>query len=433
MQEPAQLYKKPYFLFGLILLLHIGSWILLKPIWPNGPSDDPFQYAWNANQLIHHTFHLNYDPYPNRFGVFVPTSFIFYLFGESPYTTSLWPLIASLLTLCVVFVLLKKVANSTVALFAAFLLATNLQQLAYSLELYPDLIVSFYALAAVVVLYYGREKSDKKILFATLFQLILLAGFMTKETMLLLGPFILLTLITDLFQKNHLLFWKWTIGLSALSILLFFGFYYLMTGDPLFRIRSLTDLVQYRILDEAMSKSITDVNSANLFIWLNHNLAYIFLLVFSIPLFLSSIKGKWNQLNVYISVYALLMLAQLIIIFHTPKMGIIYMQDRHWMFLLAPLSILAAYFFSNPDKKHLRIVLFLLAGLSICNYIEWGLFRGLLFSLFLVAGLVEYYWKQTRSIVWTIPFFILLVYFISANTNYREVNANRSVKIQNQK
>jgi 4-amino-4-deoxy-L-arabinose transferase-like glycosyltransferase len=433
MSDHIPLYKNPYCLLGLILLLHVVCWLLLKPIWPNGPSDDPFQYAWNANRLLSHTFHLNYDPYPNRFGVFVPVSFFFCLFGENPYTISLWPLVSSLFTISLVFVFLNKLTTSTIALFASFLIAVNIQQIAYSLELYPDLIVSLYAAAAVLVLYYGREKTEKKILFAALFNLILLLGFLTKETILLLGPFLVITLIADLIQKKHHLFWKWTIGFSVLTLLALFEFYALLTGDPFNRIKSLADLVLYRILDEDMSKSITDVNSSNIFVWLNHNLGYIFLLLFSIPTLLESVKGKWDQLRVYISVYTLIMLAQLILIFHTPKMGIIYMQDRHWMFLIVPLAILSAAFFSNPDKKHLRLAILLLSTLALYNYLEWGLLRGLLFFLFAGVSAFDYFWKRRRSMIWVFPFLILLSHFVSSNSNYRPANANRSMKIQNQK
>ncbi len=433
MTGKAFAFKNPYVLLSLILLLHIAAWICLKPIAPNGPSDDPFQYAFNARALINHNYHSDYLPYPNRFGVFVPVSLIFRLFGENPYTTSLWPLLASLMTIALVFLFLKKTAGTYIAALAAFLVAVNIQQVAYSLELYPDLIVSFYAIAAVLTLYYGRERSERKAGPAILLQLILVLGFLTKETIVLLGPFLLLVLIVDLVQKKHHLFWKWTLGFSILSVLLLLGFYYRLTGDPFYRIRAISDLLQYRILDADMSKSITDVNSSNVLIWLNHNLAYVFLLVFSIPAFVSSLKEKWSSVKTYMAAYAALMLVQLLVIFHTPKMGIIYMQDRHWMFLIAPLAVLSASFISNADKKYLSLVIGIFLALCVFNYFELGGMRALLFFLFLSASLVCYFLKQSRSLVLLIPFLVLLAYFVYSNSNFRAANASRTMNIQNQK
>jgi len=426
-------FKNPYLLLGLILLLHTAAWILLKPIAPNGPSDDPFQYAFNANSLINHSYHPDYLPYPNRFGVFVPVSLIFRLFGENPYSTSLWPLIASLLTIALVFFFLNKFADTAIASVAAFLIAVNIEQVSYSLELYPDLIVSFYAFAAVLLLYYGPEQSGNKILSAALFVLTLVLGFLTKETILLLVPFILLCLITDIIQKKHFRFWKLTIVFSLLSLVFLFGFYYRLTGDPFYRIKSMLDLVQNRILDTDMSKSITDVNSSNLLIWLNHKLAYLFLLLFSIPMLISCIKKKTLLLETYISIYSAYLFVLLAVIFHTPKMGIIYMQDRHWMFLIAPLAVLSASFICRPDKKFLWFLIPTLLILCIYNYFEMGSMRALLFFLFLAICLILYFVKQGNYKLLTLPFLFLLVYFVWSNSNYRLENASRSMKIQNQK
>lgn len=173
-------------LLFLILLFHITAWFLLKPVWP---FSDDYWYAFHAHNFLEGHLNLTYNQFQNRFGVYIPASFLFYFFGITPYTLALWPLLASCFTIAIVFLFLDKTANTTIAFVSSFLIATNTMQLTYSITIFPDLIVSFYCIAAVLVLYLGRQK-DQKLMYPVLLNVILLLGFLTKETILLVMPFL---------------------------------------------------------------------------------------------------------------------------------------------------------------------------------------------------------------------------------------------------
>src|ERR1035438_1302757 len=118
----------------LILLLHIAGWIILKPVYPH--SDD-YCYAADAHNFLHHPFHLTYNKFQNRLGVYLPTAFFFTLFGISPYIISLWTLITSNLTIILVFMFVNKIADTSwsgnaIPNVASFLIAINVLQITYS-------------------------------------------------------------------------------------------------------------------------------------------------------------------------------------------------------------------------------------------------------------------------------------------------------------
>src|SRR4029077_14544355 len=97
--------KSKYFTLFLILLLHVLAWFAFKPVWPS--SDDYF-YTTKALSVFSGSglSELQYRP-----GVFLPPAIIFKLFGTTDYTISIWPLIASMLTISIVFLFTHKYAN----------------------------------------------------------------------------------------------------------------------------------------------------------------------------------------------------------------------------------------------------------------------------------------------------------------------------------
>jgi 4-amino-4-deoxy-L-arabinose transferase-like glycosyltransferase len=429
--------RKSYVIPALLLLLHTLAWYIMHPVPPTGPGDDALEYVNNAKSVFSSGFHVGFDQFQNRFGVYVPVHFLFLLFGTSAWIVSLWPLLVSLTTILMVYVFLNRLTGKRVAVIAAALIAVNLEQVTYSLVLFPDLLVAFYAGAVILVLYYARTMSRNKIVSAVYLQLLWILGFLTKETMLLTLPFIALVAANDVIHKRHLDFWRPTLLIAILSSLLLAGFYYLLTGDAFHRLKSMTNYLSVKVdPNDEQSANIRAHNSSNLLVWINRNLHYLFILLLSIPMIYRCFREKWSGLRTYMSVYALYLLMLFAILFHTPHVSELYMESRHWMFLIFPLSVLAAWTIHDFNRQSLWFVMGALGVLAMYNFWAAGAARSMLFGLFLAGALADYYffvYKGKRYYLLLLPFLVLLGYFIETNTNLRPQNALRQEEIQSQK
>lgn len=408
-----------YFLLGIIILLHIAGWLLLRPVWP---LSDDFLYSFHAHKFLTGSFHLSYNHFQNRLGVYLPVSLFFNYFGISPYTISLWPLIVSIFSIVIVFLFVDKILHTSLAFISSFVISTNILQITYSIALFPDLIVSFYCIAIILILYYGREHKQEQILYPILINILLLIGFLTKETILLIGPFVFIVLIYDLYLKRNILFWKRTFFVGLFSLGFLFLMYYLITGDAFHRIRSMVYFADHKMMGPGIEQQITSMWSSNIFLWFNNELGYIFLLLFSIPTFFTLKQENLNSFKTYIAIYTILLLIEYIILFHTKKYGVVIMCDRMWMLLIAPFSILSAYFIFKAENKFYIVLAILFTLLAITNYYFINLNRALLFVMFLFAIVCSFYLKKLNnkwSLILLVPFLVLCIYFIYRNSNYR--------------
>lgn len=422
--------KNKYTLLTLILLVHIASWLLLKPVWP---FSDDYCYSLKAHEFLNGDFNLTYSQFQNRFGVYVPASIIFYFFGIDPYTVALWPLLASCFTIVVVFLFLDKITNTTVAFFASFLIEMNIMQITYSIALFPDLIVSLYCIASILLLYYGRQYENTSIRYPLLLNLVLLIGFLTKETILMISPFFILVLVYDLYQKQNILFWKRTIAFGIGSILLQFLMYYSITGDAFFRIRSLFEF-NNGLLDEKTANNIKAMFSSNIFKWLNGELGYVLILIVTVYSFCSLRKKSITDFHSYITIYSLLLLFEFIFLFHTEKYGVVFMQSRLWILIIAPMAIVMANLIYSAENKFYIFLILVFTAMGLYNYFAVSFHRALLYGLFLVTAVFSYFLKQKNK-QWNLlllPFPILAGYFIYSNSNYRVGSLGSSNLIKEQ-
>jgi len=437
MKRMQKLYESPYLPVGILLLLHTLAWLLMHPLPTTGPGDDAFAYVNLAKSIFSPGFHLSYDQFQNRFGVYVPVYFIFRWLGENPYTTALWPLCMSLLTIGMSYRFLIRLAGKRVAFIAGSLVAMNLEQVDLSLVLFPDLLVAGYATFFVFLLYYAREMGRKEIFLAALLQLIWITGFLTKETMLLTLPYTGILAVADLTAKKNRSFWKATGTFSLISCLALAWGYYALTGDPFHRLRSMQEYIHYRMpVNDDPAADIRAHNSGNLLIWLNHNLHYLFVLLLSLPVMYTNLKAEGGGLKKYLSGYAIYLLLLFSFLFYLPGIGTLFMQSRHWTFVIVPLAMLAAFFITGSDRTSLRLLIGIFAFLGVYNFFAVGPFRAALFALFLTAAGADYYfleYKGKRMYLLLLPFLGLLSYYIFANTNFRPENAGHYEQIQDQK
>ncbi|WP_303311316.1 glycosyltransferase family 39 protein [Hymenobacter sp. BT730] len=204
---------------------------------------DDYHYARLAHELAAGTFQVNPDaehlliePFRERLLVFAPVALFYRLFGVGIYTTTLWPLLCTVGTLVLCWALYRRRAP-LVAAGAMVLLGLHYFMLTLSNYLYPDNILMFWALASASALLYGRRESQQHPRrWGISFALLTLAAFLAKETLVFYLPFYGGVLMVDLFRRQHKPFWLASLGAGLLLLLGYLSFYYLYTGDALYRL-----------------------------------------------------------------------------------------------------------------------------------------------------------------------------------------------------
>lgn len=227
-------------LLAILLVVHVVAWaqhpfLFLYDL-------DSQHYARLAGEMLTGKFELASHTFNNRVGVTAPTALLYRALGIGPRTTTLWPLVASLLTIVAVFATAYRTFGRTAALLAALLLSTNIVQVEYAAHLLPDIVVSGFMLGSTALLYAGRDPrpgpSSRPWLMGSLIALTLLAALVTKETVVWIGPFFLGILILDLVRRKNLRLWLATVTTGLVCLGLFFLAYYLATGNALHALAS---------------------------------------------------------------------------------------------------------------------------------------------------------------------------------------------------
>ncbi|HTB07299.1 MAG TPA: glycosyltransferase family 39 protein [Bacteroidia bacterium] len=409
--------KGKYLPLSLILFLHIIAWFDLKPIWPN--SDD-FNYTLEALKLMNGHFHLSPSEFQIRMGVYVPVTILSWLMGLSPYTISLWPLLVSLLGISGTYLIVRKYAGDSIATISSALIAINILQITFSAALYPDIMIACYGNLLVLIVFHGRTK--ERYIYPILSCVLVILAFLTKEAIVFVYPFLAFISISDLIHNRNRWFWKKIFLCGICSSIMVFTFYYLLTGDVLYRLKTSYGFAKEGIIFGDVEQKIKSLYSSNLFIWLLKQPGFIFIILFSLPA-LFTIKNKPNDFKQYLTIYSLFLLVQFGVLFFLPKYGVIFMQERNWLLIIIPLSILTAYFINEPEKKWIYIIAALLLILIPINYLIVDTKRALLYALFLIPLLLILLKPELKKAL-LLPFFILAIYFLWTNTNYKAINAN---------
>lgn len=420
--------KKDGALLFLIVFIHVVCWFAMKPVFPHG---DPLVYFVNAKRILEHEYFLSQSVQSHRYGVFIPQSVLIWLFGESPYIINLWTLICSIFTILLAYFFTLKFINRIVAAIAGLLLSVNLIQVIYSSTVFPDIVVSLFALCCIYFIYKGRQEKPFWLKNSFLFILSFAFGFSAKESIILVLPFMAFIFWIDWKRNNFFNFQK---SISVLLIL-FTAFIFvsskILTGDFLFFYKSYSNYTVFMPLIN-LGDLLKHISYQPL-LWFNSQLGYIFLLVFSMPAIINGItkKDKFQSLESFISLYGLILFLSLwggsISILN---FGYIPLVDRRWMLLIAPLCILSAITIHGIIQNAIsRKAAYFLIGvfilLGIFNAIEFTIIRGALFFAFAVmlmlqemAGRKIVNSKWIRVGIMLLPFFILAIQFLRTNSNY---------------
>lgn len=200
---------------------------------------DDLSYSLYASKIAAGTFdfasHQGHT-FIHRPAVYIPTAFLYFIFGTNVYTYTIWPLIC---TLAAVFILYKYSPTDTEdeKALSLVLLGLNFFYLYFSNIFYPDNIVTFFGFAGALLCYWTRTREHNSIASGAGVALLLFIAFLAKETAVFYLPFLIGLAISDSIKGDIKLkpFWLAAV-LSGLVLGVFYlVYYYQTTGHPLQR------------------------------------------------------------------------------------------------------------------------------------------------------------------------------------------------------
>lgn len=199
---------------------------------------DDMQYAELAAGLLKGEVDFD-DHFTFRFPVIAATALSYQLFGINDFASSLPAMVLTILTLVIVYAMLRRHGLQTTVLGLG-LTATSQFILLYSNKLMPDIYLAFFTLTAAWFYYRDRYESPKHtVLNAVAFAMSLWFGFMSKGTVVLLLPWLLYLFVADCLQKRNGKFWRWATLTGAVCLMVYFAAIKLMTGEFFYRFKSI--------------------------------------------------------------------------------------------------------------------------------------------------------------------------------------------------
>lgn len=210
-----------------------------------GSSDD-LSYAIIADEIRSGVYQPQPHPFYQRLAATAPVALIYSLFGVNLTTTVLWSLLASLILIATVHRLGTHLFGPLAGFLAALLLAANPLQIENSLSLNTDVILALFLFFSVILVRLGRGGSSSR---WQKFQGVGLAlcftgGFLAKMSIVWFAPLIVAFMAYDLLKgRENLPFWQGFLLTGFVAASTYFLAYYLVTGDPLFRVNGIETLM----------------------------------------------------------------------------------------------------------------------------------------------------------------------------------------------
>lgn len=162
--------------WGCIIFLVLCAIIIRLFIFNGGiRGSDAFAYAQYAHDIATCEYEVSQikNFYGFRYILLIPTALSYYLFGVNDISSSLFPLLCSLLNIVVIFVITERVFNIKTALLAGILLVFYPLDITFATLLGPDSVIPLLSSLAVLCYLIADEgdasKQDYLFLLAGLF------------------------------------------------------------------------------------------------------------------------------------------------------------------------------------------------------------------------------------------------------------------------
>jgi 4-amino-4-deoxy-L-arabinose transferase-like glycosyltransferase len=231
-QPWAQVAQAPWILPTIlaVLALAVRLWCFTGLI-----ASDDVLYAHYARLLASGRYSVEANHMALRFGLLLPVAGAYALFGVSELTTVLVPLLASVASVILVFLIGRRQFGVKAGVIAALLMASFPLSIRYGSILVPEPVAGFYILTALWLYLSSRESG--RLTTATAAGIFLGVAYLTRELALFV---ILAVLIEAAWQRR----WRMFLAVAFGSLIVVIGeqlCFWFVSGDPLLRLHAMAD------------------------------------------------------------------------------------------------------------------------------------------------------------------------------------------------
>jgi hypothetical protein len=344
---------------------------------------DEVAYLQLGHQLWSNESVVSDYHFTSRWGAFLFSGLFTNLLGFSDRYGSIATLIFYLLTLSVLW----RVTPSGLRKWAVLFFIGNVYLLHFLTKVYPD---GFLILWVTLIPAAAVWRHDKPFAAACVMVTSFFIGFCTKETIVFLAPFPLLLFLADLRGRHSLNFYYYSGGIAVILAILYFGYYQWQFGDWLYRFKSVNEghyISEYTYHDKGLANILKRITYLPILTFIERT--YWLWWIMALPGIYYGIKKK-DSMAFEFGASALCLLIGFWFMTSTLEFyNPIYLNPRHLIILVAPLSICIAlgakYWLHSLQWKRALALLLSSAGMYSIIFADWKvglfyiLFSGILF------------------------------------------------------
>ncbi len=334
------------------LLFLVGYWIIG---YDGITFSDDVYYLLAGKSFWEGTMEVNSYHFSSRWGAYIPSGLIGHIVGFNPHIISGFSLICYLVTL---FVLVRIIPDKKLTWILVIWFCSQVYFLHFITKVYPDApLVLWVTILPVAAIF----RNKKPFVSGVIFVLALFAGFLTKETIIFLAPFVVILFLFDL--RNQSINKNFYISLVASGLILsilYLAYFWIQFGDPLYRITSINAghyISEFTYADKGIW-SIVERLTILPFTTLVER-AYWPWLIFAIPGIYQGLKSKKSPTFEFTVAFLCLFLGfwfmSSTLEFYNP----IYLNPRHLIILVPILAFLIASGWNTwRNSKQWKIALY---------------------------------------------------------------------------
>jgi hypothetical protein len=364
-------------------------------------SDDVY-YLLAGKKFWEGSMEFNDYHFSTRWGAYVPSGLIGFLFGFDPHRISLISLVSYIGTLGMLLKVLPKEFNPWVLVIW---FSTQVYFLHFLTKVYPDSLLVFWT---VLVPFSAIYRSQKPFLAALGIISGLFFGFITKETIIFLAPLPILLFAFDWKKGNrNLAFYYTLVGLGLAFDALYLGYFWVEFGSPFYRFESIQDghyISEFTYADKNAWVMLQRLTILPIITFVERS--YWLWIVFAIP----GLVKIWKKPTspgiefglAFLSLLGLFWFMSTTFRFYNP----LYLNPRHLIILVPILAFLIATGWEEWRgnlKLNLTIngLILLGAGISIIQQ-DWKMVAFQVVVPLLIFGM------QGKKLVWALGIYLLL-------------------------
>jgi len=275
--------------------------------------------------------------FSSRIGLYVFSGFFTHFFGLNDHSAALASLVSYLISF---YLLWRLLEDSRSRWWFTGFFVSQIYFLHFLPKVYPDsLLVLWVILIPITAIYRNKYAFWMSLAMGLAF----IIGFSTKETMVLLLPFPIVLLVYDIIQKRPMSFYLWFGLWSVLILSLYFAFFHWKFGNWFYRFEMVNEghyISEFTYNDKGVWAILKRLTYSPFMAFVER--AYWPWLVLAIPGLWMGFKNQKPILFEFALTVACLILGFWFMTSTLDFYNPIYLNPRHLIILVGPLSVLIA-------------------------------------------------------------------------------------------